>query len=294
MPKWTNDIIPSMTKDKNININRNWMNDDDNNVVQPNPNRIQRNMPRRYPTMGDKHGDKMSNMIKNEYGILDDMRFVISKNVVYAARDNLNCCNGQEFGKLDGWKLIEYDYIFMLDWDIKLLKPIDELFYCMESKKYDFFNTKGSMSPFNGGFLVLRPNIEIYKEMRYLLKYGIFTNDDNWFASNIDFFHGAETNQGFLFWYFYYYDEKDKRYYSKNKYHLKKHKVIEKIYNYLNITRNNSALKVNAKYIDQCVYNCQGWKMTNTYWSQTPCQNSSRQVKVDHQCHLYRYKLQQL
>ncbi len=201
---------------------------------------------------------------------------VLSKAILKAAKSNSNCCGEYEYGKLDGWLLIEYDYIFMLDWDIKILHPIDELFYCMESNKFDFINTKGGYSPFNGGFLILKPNIDVYNDMRYILKYGVYNDENSWFNSKIEFFHGAETNQGFLFWYFYFHDD---LLHNKNK-------PIKHLYSSINKTRKSSVAHLRANYVDECVYNCQGIDATRKEWSHKAC-DKTREIKVDHHCRIH-------
>ena len=168
------------------------------------------------------------------------------------SKENHNCCNQYEFEKMEVWSLIKYKYIFLLDWDIRILQNINELFYCMESDYYDFLGTNGIYGPLNGGMWILKPNLNIYYEIKYLLKYGNYTNENGWFNSNIEHFYGAETNQGFGFWYFFIYKS----------YLLKKNNNINNINLNIPIPR--------GAFIPHGSYNCQG--------------NFKFETKIDHKC----------
>jgi hypothetical protein len=121
------------------------------------------------------------------------------------------CCGASEFTKLYAYTLTHYDIIVHLDNDVLLLQPLDELFNSiLEHKQLELIYTRDYIQvnlneprnskklPIQGGFLVLKPNLDRFHEMRALIHTGNFTREDGWFHSKIGNFWGDSTIQGFL------------------------------------------------------------------------------------------------
>jgi hypothetical protein len=121
------------------------------------------------------------------------------------------CCGASEFTKLYAYTLTDYDIIVHLDNDVLLLHPLDELFDSItEQKQLELIYTRDHIQvnlneprnakklPIQGGFFILRPNLDRFHEMRALIHTGNFTREDGWFHSKIGNFWGDSTIQGFM------------------------------------------------------------------------------------------------
>ena len=94
----------------------------------------------------------------------------LAPNLQATLRREKNCCGWREFLKLALWgpaMAARYRRVVYLDADVRLLSPsIDNVFGCGAGVGRgafpDALYTKGAMSPLNGGFLSLRPDVAIY------------------------------------------------------------------------------------------------------------------------------------
>ncbi|CAM9651746.1 unnamed protein product [Hapterophycus canaliculatus] len=63
--------------------------------------------------------------------------------------------------------------------------------------------TKGSLAlPVQGGFLLVRPNLEVYDELRAIVRKGDWKVGAGWCGSRIGYFYGGATIQGLLPYYY--------------------------------------------------------------------------------------------
>jgi hypothetical protein len=139
-----------------------------------------------------------------------------------------NCCGWAELTKLGVWNMVEYDILVVLDHDITILEPIDELF-SSSMLEYDFLATTDPVCILNGGFLWLRPNKDTFLDMKRLLGGPLYDIRMGWnqtgqllpllplydrhfkvdssftriHNNKLPYAMAQETNQGFLFWYFF-------------------------------------------------------------------------------------------
>ena len=180
--------------------------------------------------------------------------------LIQYANKNSNCCGIKEFYKIDAFSLIQYDYVFLFDWDIRLIDKIDELFDCMNSGYFDFLGSNGAKSPLNGGLWIFKTNKNVLSEMKYFLKNAIYDNSNGWFNSNIGLFRGSETNQGFGFWYFFIY----KQFFDK-KFHAKY--LVQTIYDCQRLLHNLTKIKHKCKYMWGApgTHEERGWPHLNNY-----------------------------
>mmetsp|Transcript_12506 Transcript_12506/g.18671 ORF Transcript_12506/g.18671 Transcript_12506/m.18671 type:complete len:535 (+) Transcript_12506:14-1618(+) len=112
------------------------------------------------------------------------------------------CCGIWELLKLHAWTLTEYDRVLQLDTDIMFHQNFDELF------EYDTtlvwtHGALGGTERLNGGFLVVRPNLEHYDEMVEIIKSGDFRGGSGW-RGKCCWVYGGRTIQGILPYYYLY------------------------------------------------------------------------------------------
>ena len=198
-----------------------------------------------------------SNLVRIQVSCFPDWNIYrdVPRKIRMNAKHFKNCCNVYELTKFDAFSMVNrYKWMFLLDWDIRIIKPIDELFYCMESGKFDFLATTGAMAPLNGGMWILKTNMDTYNEIRYYIKNGKYSFDQGWFYSGVKRYFGSETNQGFGFWYFFL--------------HKKQENIKRDNANFVVV--NDVETHVNAYYLSQPMYNCQ--KQLKNF------------TKIDHKC----------
>jgi len=117
------------------------------------------------------------------------------------------CCGASELIKLTAYRLLRYDRIIHLDADTMFLNPIDELFVRNYSLIYttdpNMATFKGDdKMPVQGGFVVLRPSMEDYRNIITILMNVDFVKWHGWNNSNIGWFWGGMTFQGVLPYYY--------------------------------------------------------------------------------------------
>ena len=137
--------------------------------------------------------------------------------------DGQNCCGWTEYQKLGAWNLVEYASVLVLDSDVRLYTDLNEIF---SNEEYDFLATPDAVCALNGGFLWLRPNRTTYRAMKKAVQRFDFSRRFGWGKSGPllpvlplfslmrgpyrrmsrntpPFAIAEETNQGFLFWFFF-------------------------------------------------------------------------------------------
>jgi hypothetical protein len=137
------------------------------------------------------------------------------------------CCGEKELIKLEAYTLIQHPVVVHLDLDTLVLKPLDGLFDLMIEKTadaskitvmwkdkpfpkttnafftrdYNMVNPKTKYKPVQGGFLVLRPSMDTYKEFCDIVREGDFRNGKGW-GGVVGPFYGSMTFQGIVPYYY--------------------------------------------------------------------------------------------
>jgi len=106
------------------------------------------------------------------------------------------CCGIDELLKLHAWTLTDYERVLQIDADILFHQNFDELF------EYDATLTwthggLGGTEPLNGGFLVIRPDLDDYNEMVEIIKEGDYRSGRGW-RGVCCWVYGGRTIQGML------------------------------------------------------------------------------------------------
>lgn len=149
-----------------------------------------------------------------------------------AKYERQGCCGLREFLKLYCYTLTDYDVVIHLDLDMLLMKPMDDLINVMLGRELtkpiptyrnepvptsgvDFLYTRdykgGKDLPHRnvqkmavqGGFFMIRPSMEVFEDMKSIVRRGNFSVEQGWEGSGIGDFHGDARIQGFLSYYYY-------------------------------------------------------------------------------------------
>lgn len=118
------------------------------------------------------------------------------------------CCGAWELLKLYSWTLTEYYRVVHVDMDCMLLHPIDELFDIdaplVYTADYNMMNDKhrqkGIEPAVQGGFLVVKPNLDTFLRLAATEQKGDW--DGGWAKTAIGTWWGGSTIQGLLPYYF--------------------------------------------------------------------------------------------
>mmetsp|Transcript_1329 Transcript_1329/g.2077 ORF Transcript_1329/g.2077 Transcript_1329/m.2077 type:complete len:466 (+) Transcript_1329:109-1506(+) len=151
------------------------------------------------------------------------------------------CCGELEFIKLWAYTFVEHPFVVHMDLDTMVLKPMDELFdaalsgdttkvdsvmwsrehktrsasdpLSSSSSSLDAFYTrdynmrsakKGNTKPtgVQGGFLVLRPSMQVFQEFQDIIRKGDFRRGKGWGGLGFGPFYGSMTFQGIIPYYY--------------------------------------------------------------------------------------------
>mmetsp|Transcript_7894 Transcript_7894/g.23251 ORF Transcript_7894/g.23251 Transcript_7894/m.23251 type:complete len:519 (+) Transcript_7894:142-1698(+) len=141
------------------------------------------------------------------------------------------CCGEKELVKLEAYTLTDHPIVVHLDLDTLVLQPMDSLFdWMMVGNKARDFDASGielqwpeaeipetinaiftrdfnmcrpqkKIKPVQGGFLVLRPSMDVYKEFVEIIREGHFTEGGGW-GGETGVFYGSMTFQGIIPYYY--------------------------------------------------------------------------------------------
>jgi hypothetical protein len=135
------------------------------------------------------------------------------------------CCGEKEFIKLEAYTLTDYPIVVHLDLDVLVLQPMDVLFDWMLggppakntiqwkdkpipdtvnalfTMDYNMVKPQIPYKPVQGGFLVLRPDMQVYEEYRSIIKKGDFRDGQGW-GGKVGPFYGSMTFQGIVPYYY--------------------------------------------------------------------------------------------
>eukprot|EP01065_Artemidia_motanka_P015624 TRINITY_DN19366_c0_g1_i1.p1 TRINITY_DN19366_c0_g1~~TRINITY_DN19366_c0_g1_i1.p1 ORF type:complete len:577 (+),score=180.28 TRINITY_DN19366_c0_g1_i1:79-1809(+) len=117
------------------------------------------------------------------------------------------CCGADELIKLHAWTLVEYHRVAHLDADTLVLQNIDDVLARDASLVYTadwgMSNDASRKPPVQGGFLVVKPDMAVFRELQTFAQRGGFRADGSgWEGSHIGHFWGGSTIQGLLAFYF--------------------------------------------------------------------------------------------
>ena len=134
--------------------------------------------------------------------------------------------------KLEAYTLTDHPVVVHLDLDVLVLRNMDELFDYMLSSSaakprkplasfqwpnepiptqvnafftmdYNMVKPKAKYKPVQGGFLVLRPDMDVYEEFRQIVQKGDFRDGKGW-GGVVGPFYGSMTFQGLIPYYYNY------------------------------------------------------------------------------------------
>jgi len=117
---------------------------------------------------------------------------------------NSGCCGADEFLKLWAYTLTEYHRVVHLDMDSIVFDSMDALYELDKEMLFTGDYNMGPRSPAvpaQGGFLVVRPSMETFKEFQAIIRKGDHTGA-GWEGSHIGNFWGGQTIQGIVPFYY--------------------------------------------------------------------------------------------
>ncbi|KAL7538313.1 hypothetical protein ACHAXR_008477 [Thalassiosira sp. AJA248-18] len=146
---------------------------------------------------------------------------------------NNGCCGEKEFVKLHAYTLIQHPVVVHLDLDTLVLNPMDRLYDAMVNgapkdgsnggievafgdplvaptagpdneinafftRDYNMAHASMKHAGAQGGFLVLRPSIDVYNEFVSIIRKGDFREGGGWGGLGFGPFYGSMTFQGII------------------------------------------------------------------------------------------------
>jgi hypothetical protein len=125
-------------------------------------------------------------------------------------REKINkngCCGASELIKINSYRLEQYDKVIHMDADVAVLGNIDELldtdFSLVYTTDPNMATHKGEdHMPSQGGLLVIKPNIQDYRNIIDIILTQEFKMGSGWNGSKIGWFWGGMTVQGVLPYYY--------------------------------------------------------------------------------------------
>eukprot|EP00903_Cladosiphon_okamuranus_P022060 g20287.t1 len=116
------------------------------------------------------------------------------------------CCGPAELMKFFAYTLTDYHRVVHLDTDAVILQPLDDLLDAKESLLYTTDLNMGDerktpVMPVQGGFLVIRPDLEVFEDLVQVLKTTRHSRE-GWGGSMIGLFWGGISVQGILPYYY--------------------------------------------------------------------------------------------
>ena len=137
------------------------------------------------------------------------------------------CCGEKELLKLEAYTLVQYPVVVHLDLDVLILQNMDDLFHAMIHQQpvpdtilqqpspsqpdtpinafftydYNMVQPHVQYKPVQGGFLVLRPSLQVYQEFKDIVLEGDFQKGKGW-GGQVGPFYGSMTFQGIMPYYY--------------------------------------------------------------------------------------------
>jgi len=122
------------------------------------------------------------------------------RNQEYAEKmKDSGCCGADEFLKLWAYTLTDYHRVVHLDMDSVVYNNMDALYSLDKELLWTGdYNMQGKspVPPVQGGFLVIRPSMDTYREYQEIIRKGDHTGGKGWGGTKIGNFWGGATIQG--------------------------------------------------------------------------------------------------
>lgn len=126
---------------------------------------------------------------------------------------NNGCCGAWELLKLYAWTLTEYHVVVHVDMDVAILQNLDELFDDWPPElramyTYDWTMARppwGSNPPVQGGFLVAKPDLDVFNRLVDVVRVGDFRSGKGgrgWGGTGAGTYWGGMTIQGLIPYFF--------------------------------------------------------------------------------------------
>mmetsp|Transcript_11667 Transcript_11667/g.36386 ORF Transcript_11667/g.36386 Transcript_11667/m.36386 type:complete len:379 (-) Transcript_11667:36-1172(-) len=118
------------------------------------------------------------------------------------------CCGDLEGLKYYGAALLEYERVLVLDADVLLLEPIDEIFdipssHALVGTYNHNLDISSSVFPaVQGGFLLFSPSLSDFQALVNLTREGDYRAETGWKGSNTGWVYGGVGPQGLLSFYY--------------------------------------------------------------------------------------------
>lgn len=142
-------------------------------------------------------------------------------------RGKTGCCGEKELLKFEALRLTQHPIVVMLDMDMIVSNPLDDLFDLMLYNRHPLVNhhfmrpdqelprdiwlfytndytitsPDVDVKPTQGGFTIVKPNVTIYNDIMSIVKKGNFSGRYGWHPRS-DFFYGSPTFQGLTPYYY--------------------------------------------------------------------------------------------
>lgn len=144
------------------------------------------------------------------------------------------CCGEKELIKLEAYTLTEFPLVVHLDLDVLVLRPLDTVFDLLLGRRgsssselenvvmwknqlpgddtkgalqaaftmdYNMARPSAQYKPVQGGFLVIRPSMDVYREFQEIVREGDFRSSSGW-GGKVGPFYGSMTFQGIIPYYY--------------------------------------------------------------------------------------------
>uniref|UniRef100_A0A7S3NFL9 Uncharacterized protein n=1 Tax=Aureoumbra lagunensis TaxID=44058 RepID=A0A7S3NFL9_9STRA len=123
------------------------------------------------------------------------------------------CCGAWELLKLYAWTLTEYHRVVHVDMDVLILQPLDELYDDLKIwgpqvravYTYDWTMARppwGTNPPTQGGFIIAKPDIEVFNSLVDVVRKGDFQGGKGWGGTGVGAYWGGMTIQGLVPYFF--------------------------------------------------------------------------------------------
>ena len=124
--------------------------------------------------------------------------------------DDAGCCGSAELLKLRAYELIQYDLVLALDMDALVLHPLEPLLRRAIAERRSLLylpdpylaTPDAAAPPANGGWLLIRPSMRVFRELVEVVRGGDFRAGSGWGGSRIGWCWGGRTVQGLLPYYY--------------------------------------------------------------------------------------------
>lgn len=120
------------------------------------------------------------------------------------------CCGEVENMKYYGAKLVDFDYVLVLDADVMMLKPIDEVLDdervanagLIATYDHELDSPGSAFPPIQGGYLLFKPRSSDFDSLVALTKEGDFRQGRGWKGTAVGWAYGGVGPVGLLSFYY--------------------------------------------------------------------------------------------